>query len=110
MPYFFLYNTSPVGEIFGFGDSYDSPVAGRATGLRSLMQFYAQRFDDQVLRWWVDLLETADGDRPGLSALPGIILPQTVVSRRGSASMTVRLAMLHAPDTRYLLRSRPSSR
>ncbi len=78
VPYFFLYNTSPVGEIFGFGDSYDFPVARRTTGLRSLMQFYAERFDDPGLRWWVDLLEREDGRRPGLSALPGIVLPQTV--------------------------------
>jgi hypothetical protein len=78
VPYFFLYNTSPVGEIMGFGDSYDGSVSGRAESLRGLVQFYADRFDDPALRWWVDLLETSSGRRPDLSALPGIILPQTV--------------------------------
>jgi hypothetical protein len=78
VPYFFLYNTSPVGEIMGFGDSYDGSVPGRAEGLRGLVQFHAERLDDPTLRWWVDLLATSSGGRPDLSALPGIILPQAV--------------------------------
>jgi len=77
LPYFFVYNVSPLGEIFGFGDSYDGSAPGRAGGLRGLLQFHAERCDDGVLLGWVDLLRDSRGRRPSYPALPGLILPQT---------------------------------
>jgi len=78
LPYFFFYNVSPAGEIMGFGDSYDGSATSRSGSLRGLIQFHAERTADPALRWWVDLLRTRDGDKPSLSALPGLILPQAV--------------------------------
>jgi hypothetical protein len=75
---FFLYNVSPRGEIFGFGDSFDGAVGGRAAALRGLLQFHAERYGDPAVRWWVDLLRDEAGRRPGLPALPGLILPSQV--------------------------------
>ena len=79
LPYFFFfYNISPVGEIMGFGDSYDGSVRSRSGSLRGLIQFHAERTGDPALRWWVGLLRTPDGGKPSLPALPGLILPQAV--------------------------------
>jgi hypothetical protein len=52
--YFFVYNTSPVGEIFGLGDFFDSPLAGRASSLHGLLGFHAERYQDPVVRGWVE--------------------------------------------------------
>jgi len=78
LPYFFFYNVSPAGEIVGFGDSYDGSAMARSESLRSLVQFHAERTGDPALRWWVDLLRTPSGDKPSLSPIIGLILPQTV--------------------------------
>lgn len=78
LPWFFVYHVAPRGEIMGFGDSYDGPATGRASGLRGLVQFHAERTRDPVLRGWVDLLADSRGRRPGLPAIPGILLPQEV--------------------------------
>ncbi len=78
LPYFFFYNVSPVGEICGFGDSYDGSAMDRSAPLRGLIQFHAQRTGDPALRWWVDLLRTPSGEKPSLPAIAGLILPQTV--------------------------------
>lgn len=78
LPYFFFYNVSPVGEIVGFGDSYDGSAMSRSGSLRALIQFHAERTDDRALRWWVDLLRTDSGGRPSLSPMTGLILPQAV--------------------------------
>jgi hypothetical protein len=78
LPYFFFYNVSPAGEIMGFGDSYDGSATSRSGSLRGLIQFHAERTADPALRWWVNLLQTRDGGKPSLSALPGLILPQAV--------------------------------
>ncbi|MHC4399245.1 MAG: DUF4962 domain-containing protein [Planctomycetota bacterium] len=102
VPYFFLYNVSPEGEIMGFGDSYDGSVPGRADGLRGLMQFYAERFDDPTLRWWVDTLHTPGGGKPSLPSVPGLILPQAVEAKppvdlpRDAAFTGVGWAALHS--------------
>ena len=77
-PYFYLYCTSPVGEIMGFGDSYQSSVAKRAEQLRGLLQFHAERMESSEVQWWVNLLEDEDGKLPGLQAIPGLIRPQLV--------------------------------
>jgi len=78
LPYFFFYNVSPVGEIVGFGDSYDGSAVARSGSLRGLIQFHAERTGDRALRWWVDLLRTSSGGKPSLSPMTGLILPQTV--------------------------------
>lgn len=78
LPYFFFYNVSPVGEICGFGDSYDGSAMARSESLRGLIQFHAERTGDPALRWWVDLLRTPSGGKPSLAPMTGLILPQTV--------------------------------
>ncbi len=78
LPYFFFYNVSPVGEIVGFGDSYDGSAMARSGSLRGLIQFHAERTGDSALRWWVDLLRTTSGRKPSLSPMTGLILPQQV--------------------------------
>jgi hypothetical protein len=78
---FFVYNVSPRGEIFGFGDSFDSPVSGRAAALRGLLQFHAERYGDPTVRWWIDLLRDEAGKQPELPALPGLLFPSTVVAK-----------------------------
>lgn len=76
--HFFVYTTSPLGEIFGFGDSFDSPVAGRAATLRGLLEFHAQRYQDPVVRGWVDLLRAPGGRDVESSVLPGLMMPCTI--------------------------------
>lgn len=75
---FFVYNTSPVGEIFGFGDSFDSPVAGRASALRGLLEFHAQRYQDPLVRGWVELLRARGGGDVETAVLPALMLPTTI--------------------------------
>ncbi len=79
--HFFLYNTSPVGEIFGFGDMYERPVASRAAALRGLMEFHAQRYGDPVVRGWVDLLRSSTGGEVESSVLPAMMQPCTIAPR-----------------------------
>lgn len=76
--HFFVYNTSPPGEIFGFGDSFDSPVAGRASTLRGLLEFHAERYRDPVIRGWVDLLKSERGGSVESTVLPALMLPSTI--------------------------------
>lgn len=83
--YFFVYHTSPVGEIFGFGDSFDSPVAGRASTLRGLLEFHAERYQDPVVRGWVDLLRSRDGRELESSILPALMMPDTIAPQPAAA-------------------------
>ncbi|MDO8540005.1 MAG: heparinase II/III family protein [Opitutaceae bacterium] len=76
--HFFVYTTSPVGEIFGFGDSFDSPVAPRASTLRGLLEFHAQRYEDPVVRGWVDLLRSRGGGDVESAVLPALMMPCTI--------------------------------
>jgi hypothetical protein len=76
--YFFLYQIAPRGEIAPFGDSEESDIPGRAAAIRALMQFHALRYQDPVVRGWVELLKTSDGRRAMPSPLPGILLPDTL--------------------------------
>jgi hypothetical protein len=76
--HFFVYNTSPVGEIFGFGDSFESPVAGRASTFRGLLAFHAERYRDPVVRGWIDLLRSASGGEVESAVLPALMLPSTI--------------------------------
>jgi len=78
LPYFFFYNVSPIGEIMGFGDSYEGGAKSRAGSLRTLVQFHAERTSDPPLRWWVDLLRTPSGGKPSLSPMIGLIRPEKV--------------------------------
>lgn len=76
--YFFLYQIAPRGEICPFGDSEDTDVPSRASGIRALLQFHALRYQDPVVRGWVELLKSSDGRRASVSPLPGILLPDTL--------------------------------
>ena len=80
--YFFLYCISPRGDIMPFGDTEDAPATGRASGVRSLLQFHANLYHDPAVRWWVDHLGTGAGAPPSVSALPGIILPDEVAPQQ----------------------------
>jgi len=99
---FFFYNVSPQGEIFGFGDSFDSSVPGRAASLRGLLQFHAERYGDPAMRWWIDLLRDEAGSRPSLPALPGLLVPNTIESQppkdlpQDAAFLGVGWAALHS--------------
>ncbi|MBM3889186.1 MAG: DUF4962 domain-containing protein, partial [Verrucomicrobia bacterium] len=76
--YFFLYNISPLGEIKPWGDGEDGAATAASSTIRALMQFHALRYNDPVVRGWVNLLKTSGGEPADISALPGIILPDTV--------------------------------
>lgn len=76
---FFMYNISPLGEIMPFGDTEQARATDRASGIRALIQFHALKYQDAAARWWVDQLRTSAGRRSSISALPGIILPETPI-------------------------------
>lgn len=80
--YFFLYNTSPRGDICPFGDTEHSPARGRASSLRSFMLFHANLYDDPTVRWWADQMRTTDGSIAPASGLAGLILPDVVKPQR----------------------------
>ena len=80
--YFFLYNTSPRGDICPFGDTEHAPARGRASSLRSLMLFHANFYDDPTVRWWADLMRTKDGSIARVSGLAGLILPDVIKPQR----------------------------
>jgi len=103
---FFMYNISPRSEIMPWGDSEHGAVSRRSSGVRSLLQFHALRYNDPALRWWVDLLQTRDGKKASLAALPGLILPDTVEPQQpmdlppDAAFNGVGWAVLHSDLTR----------
>ncbi len=76
--YFFLHNVSPVGDISPWGDTESSPSASKIGSVKSLLQFYANRFGDSTLAWWADRLKTPRGEDADVSAFPGIWLPDAV--------------------------------
>ncbi len=76
--YFFLYQIAPRAEISPFGDTEDGSVPARASAIRALLQFHALRFNDPVVRGWVDLLRDERGRPVAPSPLPGLILPDTL--------------------------------
>lgn len=118
-PYFFMYTISPLGEILGFGDSYNYPVPRRAGSLRSLLQLHAERMQSPDVRWWVSLLKDEEGKTPPLRAIPGLINPATVQPIKPEklpndrAFMGVGWAALHSDianpeeDLLVLLKSSP---
>lgn len=83
--YFFLYQIAPRGEIMPFGDTEDAGVPGRAGGVRGLLMFHALRYQDPIVRGWVDLLVDSAGRPARESALPGLILPDTVAPQSPAA-------------------------
>jgi hypothetical protein len=74
-PYFYMYTMSPIGEIMGFGDSYNYPAARRAGQLRTLLQFHAERMQSPEVQWWINLLRDEEGQPAGIRAIPGMINP-----------------------------------
>ena len=56
---FFLYCTSPIGEIKPFGDGTEGGVGSGATGL---MNHHARRFQDPVSAWYAAQTGTSVGD------------------------------------------------
>ncbi len=80
--YFFLYNISPRGDISPFGDSEHSPSLGRVSGVRSLMLFHANLYNDQTVQWWADQLKTSGGNTASASGIAGLILPNTTRARK----------------------------
>jgi hypothetical protein len=84
-PYFFMYTMSPIGEIMGFGDSYNYPVQRRAGQLRGLLQIHAERMQSSDVQWWVSLLKDEEGKTPALGALPGLIYEAKVRPQKPSS-------------------------
>lgn len=78
---FFSYCVSPVGDIRPFGDTENEPMLGNGAGLRSLLIFHANRFDDPATRWWADLL-VPERQRGSLEALPGMLFEDRVVPKK----------------------------
>lgn len=76
--YFFLHNVSPVGDIMPWGDTEAAPSAPRVGSVKSLLHFYANRFGDSTLAWWASRLKTPAGEDAGVSAFPGIWMPDEV--------------------------------
>ena len=54
---------------------------GNGAGLRSLLVFHANRFDDPATRWWADLL-VPERQRGSLEALPGLLFEDRVVPKK----------------------------
>lgn len=82
---FFSYCTSPVGDIRPFGDTENEPMRGNGGGLRSLLVFHANRYDDPATRWWADLL-VPERQRGALEALPGMLFEDRVQPIRPDAA------------------------
>lgn len=78
---FFSYCTSPIGDIRPFGDMENDPMLGSGAGLRSLLLFHANRYDDPATRWWADLL-VPERQREALGALPGLLFEDRVQPKR----------------------------
>ena len=103
---FFMYNISPRGEIMPWGDTEHAPVPPRAGNIAVLLMFHALRYRDPELRWWVELLKTADGEAPPMSPLPGLILADNVEPRipealpADAAFFGVGWAVLHSDLTK----------
>lgn len=76
--HWFVYNISPQGDVLPWGDGEDGGVPGRASSIRALLQFHALRYGDPAVRGWVNLLRSPEGGPADISALPGIILPDTL--------------------------------
>ena len=84
-PYFYMYCMSPIGEIMGFGDSYNYPVARRAGQLRTLLQFHAERMQSPEVQWWINLLRDEEGQSAALRAIPGMINPAKIKPKKPSS-------------------------
>ena len=108
---FFLYCTSPVGEIKPFGDGTEGAVGSSGSGL---MTHFARRFEDAACLWYAQQAGTSTGD-PLISLLtedalkpgPPASLPAAAVFRG------IGWAALHSAldkpreDTFVLLKSSP---
>ena len=110
---FFLYCTSPIGEMRPFGDGSNSQVSG--SGASSLLLHHGRRFGDPVSVWWAKQAGGSGGQDPFLSlitedtvaAAPPVNEPSAAVFRGiGWAAM---LSDLDKPeqDTFFLLQSSP---
>lgn len=75
---FFLHNVSPVGDISPWGDTESAPSAGRVGSVKSLLHFYANRFNDSTLAWWAGRLKSPAGGEADVSAIPAIWLADEV--------------------------------
>ena len=73
-----MYTMSPIGEIMGFGDSYNYPASRRAGQLRTLLQFHAERMQSPEVQWWINLLRDEEGQPAALRAIPGMINPAKI--------------------------------
>lgn len=78
---FFSYCVSPIGDIRPFGDTENEPMRGNGAGLRSLLVFHANLYNDPATRWWADFL-VPERQRESLGALPGMLLEDRVVPKR----------------------------
>lgn len=80
-----MYCMSPIGEIMGFGDSYNYPAARRAGQLRTLLQFHAERMQSPEVQWWINLLRDEEGQPAALRAIPGMINPTKIKPEKPSS-------------------------
>lgn len=83
--YFFAYNYSNLAEVLPWGDIEDSSSVGRAGSVRNLLQYHALKFRDPRLRAYIERLRDENGNRPGVSYLPGLLLPDDLAPAEDAA-------------------------
>jgi hypothetical protein len=110
---FFLYCTSPVGEMRPFGDGANSGVAG--SGAHGLLTHHGRRFQDPVSVWWAEESRGTGGPDTFLGMLTEDIVKPAAPVDLPSASVFrgVGWAAMHSAldkpkeDTFLLLKSSP---
>ena len=61
--YFYLYCTSPLAKIRPFGDSAEAggPNSNQRDAFIRLMDYHANRFEDEYIAWWVNQVPSSEG-------------------------------------------------
>ena len=75
MRHFLMYCVAPLGEITPFGDSEHLSVTNRAGDVYSILQFHALRYEDPIVRWWMEFLDNDKENTQRLGVMHRILLP-----------------------------------
>jgi len=69
--YFYMYCSSPLGEIRPFGDSAEKGGPGTTEGrsFANLIHYHALRYNDPYAAWWVEQIPVWDGSTDAQSVL-----------------------------------------
>ncbi|UCH09450.1 MAG: DUF4962 domain-containing protein, partial [Fidelibacterota bacterium] len=77
--YFLMYNTAPGGEILPFGDGEQKEPGDWQESMVSILNFHAVRYNDPVLRGWLNSFSLDDSNPDRLDAMLRLILPDTLI-------------------------------